>query len=264
MHDAGRGIRIAFRKGVRSSTANRHSDEQGKGARREIDNDARAREGSMKRIVLTSLVLISIGSVAPAQSITRVHNVVMPLRLAVRPESRLWLEGSSNVRDWRCEATTVDAFVDVDDAMHAATSTAARIRRVQVRVPAHALTCGRSQMDHIMYKALHVDDAPECRQIVGRFEVVSAASGEQATLVMQGTLRIAGRERVVRMPVELEEQADGSVRAKGALPILMTDYGISPPTALFGVVRTENRLVVKFDLLVDRPANVASLDDVEP
>ena len=219
----------------------------------------------MKRIILTSLVLLaSIGSVVPAQSITRVHNVVMPLRLAVRPDSRLWLEGSSNVRDWRCDATSLDASVDIDDAMHTAVSSAARVRRVQVRVPTQALTCGRSQMDHIMYKALHVDDAPECRQIVGRFEVVSAAAGDRSSLVMQGTLRIAGRERVVRMPVELDEQADGSVRAKGALPILMTDYGISPPTALFGVVRTENRIVVKFDLLVDRPANVASLDEIEP
>jgi len=219
----------------------------------------------MKHIILTSLVLLtSIGSVAPAQSITRVHNVVMPLRLAVRPDSRLWLEGSSNVRDWRCDATSLDASIDIDDALRTAVPTADRIRRVQVRVPTHALTCGRSQMDHIMYKALHVDDAPECRQIVGRFEVVSAAAGERPTLVMQGTLRIAGRERVVRMPVELEEQADGTVRAKGALAILMTDYGISPPTALFGVVRTENRIVVKFDLLVDRPANVASLDEIEP
>jgi polyisoprenoid-binding protein YceI len=219
----------------------------------------------MKQIVLTSLVVLaSIGSVAPAQSITRVHNVVMPLRLAVRPDSRLWLEGSSNVRDWRCDATSLDASVDVDDAMLPVTSAAIRIRRVQVRVPTHALTCGRSQMDHIMYKALHVDDAPECRQIVGRFEVVSTEAGPRPTLVMQGTLRIAGRERVVRMPVELEEQPDGTVRAQGALPILMTDYGISPPTALFGVLRTENRIVVKFDLLVDRPANVASLDEIEP
>ena len=224
-----------------------------------------AREGSMKRIVFINLVVLtSIGSVATAQSITRVHNVMMPLRLAVRADSRLWLEGSSNVRDWRCDATTLDASVDVDDAMHSAASTATRIRGVQVRVPARALTCGRSQMDHIMYKALHVDDAPECRQIIGRFEVVSVAAGERSSLVMQGTLRIAGRDRLVRMPVDLQEQADGSVRAKGALPILMTDYGISPPTALFGVVRTENRIVVKFDLLVDRPANVASLDEIEP
>jgi hypothetical protein len=66
------------------------------------------------------------------------------------------------------------------------------------------------------------------------------------------------------VPVEVEEQRDGTVRARGALPILMTDYGISPPTALFGVLRTENRIVVKFDLLVDRPSTVASLEESAP
>ena len=95
-----------------------------------------------------------------------------------------------------------------------------------------------------------VDDTPECRHIVGRFEIVSATGDRGQSLVMQGTLRIAGRER--------------TVRARGALPILMTDYGISPPTALFGVVRTENRIVVKFDLLVDRPSAVASIGETEP
>jgi hypothetical protein len=77
---------------------------------------------------------------------------------------------------------------------------------------------------------------------------------------MQGTLRIAGRERVVRVPVEVQQQRDGSLRAQGALPILMTDYGITPPKALFGVLRTENRIVVKFDLLVDRASTIASAD----
>jgi hypothetical protein len=187
----------------------------------------------------------------------------MSKRLTVRPDSRLWLEGSSNVRDWRCDAATLDASIDVDDAaQQGGAISAAHVRRVQVRVPTHALTCGRSQMDHIMYKALHVDDAPDCRQIVGRFDVVSA-SADANSLVMQGTLRIAGRERVVRVPVVFEEQRDGSVRAQGALPILMTDYGISPPTALFGVLRTENRIVVKFDLLVDKPATIASFGEGE-
>jgi polyisoprenoid-binding protein YceI len=216
----------------------------------------------MKQIVLTSLAIVALtGSAVPAQPIARISAVVMPMRLGVRSDSRLWLEGSSNVRDWRCDATTLDASIDIED--NGATSVA-RVQRVQVRVPAHALTCGRSQMDNIMYKALHVDDTPECRQIVGRFEVVSTSGDRGQSLVMQGTLRIAGRERTVRIPVELEEQRDGTVRARGALPILMTDYGISPPTALFGVLRTENRIVVKFDLLVDRPSTVASVEESEP
>jgi polyisoprenoid-binding protein YceI len=215
----------------------------------------------MKRIVLTSLALVAHAAIVSAQSIAQVSAVVMPLRLNVRPDSRLWLEGSSNVRDWRCDATTLDASIDVDDSAEPVGSpTTSRVRRVQVRVQTHSLTCGRSQMDNIMYKALHVDDAPECRQIVGHFEVVPDGDDTNRSLVMQGTLRIAGRERVVRVPVAVQEQRDGSVRAQGALPILMTDYGITPPTALFGVLRTENRIVVKFDLRVDRPATVASAE----
>jgi polyisoprenoid-binding protein YceI len=216
----------------------------------------------MKHIVLMSLAVLAIASaVAPAQSITSASGAVMPLRLAVRSDSRLWLEGSSNVRDWRCETTSLDASIDIDEG---GTSPVPRVRRVQVRVPAHTLTCGRSQMDNIMYKALHVDDAPDCRQIVGRFDVVTTSGNHEQSLVMQGTLRIAGRERVVRVPVVLEEQADGAVRAHGALPILMTDYGITPPTALFGVLRTENRIIVKFDLLIDRPTTVAAIELSEP
>jgi hypothetical protein len=220
----------------------------------------------MKRIVLTSLIFVAItGPVVHAQQFRRSSAAVMPLRLAVRPDSRLWLEGSSNLRDWRCDATTLDASIDLDDgASYDATEGAiARLRRVQVRVPTYALTCGRSQMDNIMYKALRVDAEPACRQIVGRFEVVPGPGDPDHSLVMQGSLRIAGQERPVRVPVVVQQQRDGSLRAQGALPILMTDYGITPPTALFGVLRTDNRIVVKFDLLVDRSSTIASAADGE-
>ena len=221
----------------------------------------------MKRIVLTSLIFVAItGSLVHAQPFRRSSAAVMPLRLAVRPDSRLWLEGSSNLRNWRCDATTLDASIDLDDAASyndASESAIARLRRVQVRVPTYALTCGRSQMDNIMYKALRVDDEPACRQIVGRFEVVPGPNGPDHSLVMQGTLRVAGQERPVRVPVVVQLQRDGSLRAQGALPILMTDYGITPPTALFGVLRTDNRIVVKFDLLVDRASTIASAADGE-
>jgi polyisoprenoid-binding protein YceI len=83
-------------------------------------------------------------------------------------------------------------------------------------------------------------------------------SNRENEMVMQGTLRVAGRERSVRVPIELERLRDGTLRARGALPILMTDYGITPPSAFFGVLRTENRIVVKFDLLIDEPATLAS------
>lgn len=213
----------------------------------------------MKHILTSIAFVVITGTALSAQSFTHASAPMTPLRLSVRPDSRLWLEGSSNVRHWHCEATTLDASIDIDAAgEHALPHGAVYVRRVQVSVPTHALTCGGGQMDRIMYKALHVDDTPECRQIIGHFEVVAASGTSNESLVMQGPLRIAGRERIVRVPVELLPQHDGTMRARGALPILMTDYGITPPTALFGVVRTENLIVVKFDLLVDKPTLVAT------
>ena len=214
----------------------------------------------MKRIFITSLIFVAItGSVLSGQSFRRSSLGVMPLRLSVRPDSRLWLEGSSNVRDWRCDATSLDASIDLDENTYETMDSVERVRGVQVRVPTYALTCGHGQMDNIMYKALRADDEPDCRQIIGKFDVLTREPGvSEHSLVMQGTLRVAGRERVVRVPVEVQQQPDGSLRAQGALPILMTDYGITPPKALFGVLRTDNRLVVKFDLFVDRASSIAS------
>jgi polyisoprenoid-binding protein YceI len=213
----------------------------------------------MKHIAFTSLALIALATAPASAQLLAVSSDAAPVRLAVRSDSKLWLEGSSNVRDWRCNATTLDASVDLDDAGSRASEPAGitHLRHVQVRVPTRGLTCGRSQMDNIMYKALHADDEPDCRDIVGRFDVVSR-SGRDHELVMQGTLRVAGQERWVRLPIEVERLHDGTLRARGALPILMTDYGITPPTVFFGVLRTENRIVVKFDLLIEQPTTLAS------
>jgi hypothetical protein len=213
----------------------------------------------MKHIVITSLALTAFTAVPVRAQLFASATEPAPVRLTVRSDSKLWLEGSSNVRDWRCDATSLDASADLDGAgAYGSDATAvAHLRHVQVRVPAHSLTCGRGQMDRIMYKALHADDEPDCRQIVGRFDVVTRnVRGRE--LVMQGTLRVAGRERMVRLPIEVERLPDGTLRARGALPILMTDYGITPPSVFFGVLRTEDRLVVKFDLLLEEPATLAT------
>src|SRR5689334_23274956 len=128
-----RGIRIAL---YRCKDSRRGPTLRRAGQRRPRETDvvdASAREGSMKQIVLTSLIFVAItGSLLPAQSLRRSGLGVMPLRLSVRPDSRLWLEGSSNVRDWRCDATSLDASIDLDDAAYEGAASIDRLRGVQV------------------------------------------------------------------------------------------------------------------------------------
>ena len=66
----------------------------------------------MTKYMLTTLALATClaGAAATAQDGTSV------VRLAVREDSRLWIEGSSNLHGWSCKATTLDAAINVDPA----------------------------------------------------------------------------------------------------------------------------------------------------
>ena len=72
------------------------------------------------------------------------------------------------------------------------------------------------------------------------------------SLVAVGVLRIAGVEREVIISVTTEER-DGALVVKGALALLMTDYGITPPTAMLGLLKTDPKVTVTFEAVLSEP-----------
>lgn len=195
----------------------------------------------MTKRYFTSLALTALFTIAGSAS-------AQSVRLAVAPDSKLWIEGGSNLHGWSCKASSIDAMIDVDEAFLKSASPT-QLKKVQVKVPVRNLKCGHGGMDNNLYKALKADDSPDISYILGTFDVVPGAN-DVFTVKSVGTLKIAGTEKSVNMDVTATKLADGSVRADGELPLLMTDFGVKPPTAMFGTLRTDNKVTVKFSLLV--------------
>jgi len=58
------------------------------------------------------------------------------VRLAVSADSKLSIEGGSNLHGWTCKATSFDAAVEVEeDFFKGATITPSTVQKVQVKVP---------------------------------------------------------------------------------------------------------------------------------
>jgi polyisoprenoid-binding protein YceI len=147
----------------------------------------------------------------------------------------------------------------VDPTFSKQTSAVPRfLQRVEIRVPVSNLKCGHGQMDKNLLKALKSDAAPTITYILGTFDVDPAQTIDAVSLKTAGTLRVAGQESSVRMSVAATWQADGSIKAVGTLPILMTDFGVKPPTALLGTLKTDNKVVVKFELVVGPETIIAA------
>jgi hypothetical protein len=62
-------------------------------------------------------------------------------------------------------------------------------------------------------------------------------------------LTIAGTERLVSLTVQGQQRANGAYQATGSLPLLMSDFGIDPPTAMLGLIKAHDEITVRFKLI---------------
>jgi polyisoprenoid-binding protein YceI len=207
----------------------------------------------MTRTYMTAAALIGVFAATAAAQTTA--------RVAVAPESKLWIEGTSNLHGWSCTAEKFDAVIELDAAAASQLATAApkTLKRVEVKVPVKSLKCGHGGMDGNVYKALKADDSPDISYIMATFEA-AAGEADGFTLKTIGTLAMAGKENKLAMDVVATRLPDGTVKATGVVPIKMTDYGIKPPTAMFGTLRTGDEVKVNFALTVGAKAIAAAID----
>lgn len=183
-------------------------------------------------------------------------------RVAVGPESKLWIEGTSNLHGWSCKAEKLEAAVELDAAVAAEVTVAPpkALKRVEVKVPVRSLKCGHGAMDDNLYKALNADASPEISYILATFEAAPGDTRDTFTLKTIGSLTVAGRENRLTMDVVATRLPDGTVKATGMVPIKMTDYGIKPPTAIFGRLKTGDEVKVNFELTVGAKAIAAAAE----
>lgn len=169
---------------------------------------------------------------------------------AFAPESKIWIEGDSNLHPWSCQATAPQAQIDID------TAAPELARGLTLSVQVAGLECGSGKMNEKLRDALNADAHP-----VIEYQLVKAerVPGEKLQLQATGDLTINGKTRPVTFAVDVVLEPDGTARASGSVDILMTDFGVEPPTALL-VLKTYDRVTVKFEIrTIPRSAAHASV-----
>ena len=172
--------------------------------------------------------------------------------ISVRPESRLWLEGGSNLKDWKCKATAMEASIAFESGHEREATELPVVRGAFVKVPVRMLKCGDRHMEAHMYDALKAPVSTPSF-IVAQLDGLPVSDSVTRTVDVSGILSIAGVSRSIRITVHGDRLGDGTLRARGALPIRMTDYGVTPPRPWGGILRTANKVVIQFEIFVDPP-----------
>lgn len=181
------------------------------------------------------------------------------ISLSLRPESKLEFSGTSSLHPWECSATKIDGRVTVAQALlkGAPASVATPVKEADVTIPVRSLKCAHGGMNDNMYKAMKADANPTITYRLTSFTLAPDGAGTFSGTA-RGTLSIAGKENEVTMPVRATVQPDGSVKATSQVALLMTSYGIKPPTMMFGSVKTGDQVTVKWEIVAAPTTQVAS------
>ncbi|MFI5256593.1 MAG: YceI family protein [Gemmatimonadales bacterium] len=170
-------------------------------------------------------------------------------QLALQPQSRLWVEGTSSIKSFSCKASEVTAAVDatgpgiVDKLLTGEKA----VQAVNVIVPAAKLDCGNGTMNEHMRTALKVEQSPTIAFRITSYQMTKSADGVAGDLT--GTLSLGGETRTITVPATGAAES-GAIRVVGAYELAMSDYKLKAPSLMFGRIKVRDKVTVKFDLLL--------------
>ena len=205
----------------------------------------------MRKTLLTIAALATAATTAGAQSASAI-------RLRLLPGTELSISGTSNVHDFHCKTNKINAYIDVDPGYTKDLTKVTRpIVSVKVNIAVKSLSCGNRKMDENMYATLKADQNQLIRYTLSGYDILNGSATAFAAKT-NGTLTILGKDKIVAMKVDAARLTEGKATAEGEETLLMSDFGIKPPSFMFGTMKVGNEVKVKFNLTVG-PELIAQL-----
>ncbi|MEO6222443.1 MAG: YceI family protein [Vicinamibacterales bacterium] len=173
-----------------------------------------------------------------------------PLPLTIG-SGKLTIIGSSNVHEWEASTTAVrviGARLSPQSAGAAPWSEIVKpgaLATFEIAVAAGTLKSNRDGLDKNMYKALKTAEHKDITFRLTRLETAAAPGA----LLAVGKLTIAGVEREITFQMETQLQG-ASLLVRGTVPLVMTEFGIAPPKAMLGMLKTDPNVKVIFEVLL--------------
>jgi polyisoprenoid-binding protein YceI len=155
------------------------------------------------------------------------------------------IAGTSNLRDWK------EKVGDVTGEMNAVVKDDGSVDLSSIRISMKVLSIkgdmGRV-MDKKTYEALKGATHPEILfTLAAPTQLVQVRDGRTAVPV-KGELALAGMSKPVTMLVKTFEIRQGNLSFEGSQQINMSDYGVKPPSALFGTMRASPDITIHFKI----------------
>lgn len=195
--------------------------------------------------IKTNLVLAVIMAVALPLSVLAKEGTEN-INLIFLSDGRIHLNGDSTLRKY---SSTAKVFEVMGTAINKpASEMELPWMPTEVKMVLHIknLKSGDETLDEHMQESLKFDKFPEIQLKLSNF---SFTKGEDKNTVKAvGTLTVAGVSKPIELNASLKVDGD-NLKIAGIKKILMSEFGITPPTMMMGALKTADEVEISFDVI---------------
>jgi YceI-like domain len=199
-----------------------------------------------QRIALSVLLLLAIAPLRAADTI----------KYLGRPGSQVKIEGTSNIHDWTVKGPIISGTMEVSPAFEQDLKAVTPPPKVEATIPVRSLRSEFLKMDEVMQEHMKYGQHKMITYQLTALTLKSDPSGPNgpAEYNSTGDLTVSGVKKSIQMPITIERVAGGKLKVKGAIPLKMTDFQITPPapTLTMGIIKTGDDVKISFEWLLGK------------
>ena len=183
-------------------------------------------------------------------------------KLSLKPESKLWLNGKSTLHDFESDA----AVISIDSAIELKTGPKRddgvnqellkevvmlpEMKKFVLEIPVKDLKSGIPGLAWRMHNSLKYKEHPNIIFRMTEYKSEAApAKKNQYAIKLIGVLEVAGKENQISIE-SIAETTGQYIKVTGKKELLMTDFGIKPPVLMFGTIKTDNKVVISWEIIL--------------
>ncbi len=184
-------------------------------------------------VPLALLFFLSLGAASNAQA---------PYRIGGTPTMTLY--GTSTLHNWTMTAHSFTA----NGVFTADNNQLTAINSLTVDLPVHNLKGESGGLNDNAYDALKADKFKDITYKLSSADI-TPEGGSKYKIAAHGNLTIAGSTKPVTLDANGVLNADGSLSVSGSVALKMTDFGVKPPSFMFGAMSAGDKLTLNYSLV---------------
>jgi hypothetical protein len=154
---------------------------------------------------------------------------------------KMTVQGTSSLHDWESAIEKIEC-----KGFYAmANNSLMDVKDVVVKIPVTSIKSTKGKiMDNKTYDAFNYEKYPNIVFTLSAQKI----NEKNSTIDLTGNLAMAGTTKSVNLTANYKILPNGELQIIGSKKIIMTDFGMEPPTAMMGTIKVGNDVSVYFEI----------------